>query len=341
LIFPGDRVQHRYEQLFTARRPGDAPLLPIRFRDAVGDPSKRERWERFAAVDYGHPVFSVFRPSEGKEYLTAPRFFRRHRLELVGDDRTAATLARFSSQEPAIVEGRYGKGAVVAAAFPASGEWSTLPLSGADFVPMMLRLVSYVRRKPELVGPAALPPGKPASFVVAERLQEPGLTLVRPDGAKEPLPVAAGSGEWTATAERIEDAGYYRAELAAVDPAPVRGDDQNRKLGEDRQFRAEVGFAVNVADGESDFDAVDASEVRRMLGEDVVVMDLSAATGEIGEELAGKGEIWRYLVYLLAAVFTFEFFLATLRGPRTAAEAAAEKEKGGLLTRMTGVKSME
>jgi len=339
LLFPGDRVQGRWRELFENNQRGDTPLLPLRLGDVVGDPGHRERFERLAAVDYGHPVFSVFRPAEGKEYLTTPRFFRRHRLQVNPGDRRCFTLAQFASREAAVVEGRFGKGTVLVAAFPVSGEWSTLPLVGADFVPLMLRMVSYARRKPELRTPGATTAGVDAAVAAAERLEDPSCVVRSPDGSRKNLALTRGSDEWVGKVEAGER-GYYTVEIDARDPAPVKDERSDSRPPEDRRFHADAGFAVNLPEQESDFDRLTADELAKAIGPAATLVDLSTTSEGVAEALTQRREIWRWLMYALAAVFVGEFMLATLRGPRTAAEAALDAAKGDWTARLTGVKEM-
>jgi hypothetical protein len=339
LLFPGDRVANRWREMFEGTQRNDTPLLPIRLDGPLGDENNRTRFDRFAAVDFGHPIFSVFRPSEGSEYLTTPRFFKRYRILLNPGDRRVFTLVQFANREPAVVEGKFGKGVVIVTAFPIGGEWSTLPLVGADFVPLALRMVSYARRKPELRTPAATAPGVDAEVAAADRLEDPTSTVIAPNGVRRSLPLSRGSDEWVGKVEAF-DRGYYQVELDARDPAPVREERSDLRPPEDRRFHSEAGFAVNLAEQESDFTRLTSDDLEKSIGPAASLVDLSSANEGVAEALTQKREIWRWLMYALGIVFVAEFLLATLRGPRTAAEAAADAEGGDWATRLTGVKEM-
>jgi hypothetical protein len=339
LLFPGDRVSNRWQDLFESQQRGDTPLLPMRLENVVGDPNRRERFDRLAAVDFGHPIFSVFRPAEGKEYLTTPKFFRRHRLILNPNDRRCFTLAQFANREPAVVEGKFGKGIVIVAAFPVSGEWSTLPLVGADFVPLMLRMVSYARRSPELRTPSAASPGADAAVAAADRLEDPVCTVRGPDGTRTAVALARGSDEWVGKVEAFER-GYYTVELDGRDPVPVRDERSEARPPQDRRFHAEAGFGVNLAEQESDFTRLVSDELNQAIGPAATLIDLSSTSEGVAEALTQRREIWRWLMYALGMVFVVEFFLATLRGPRTAAEAALDAQRGDWTERLTGVKEL-
>jgi hypothetical protein len=339
ILFPGDRVTGRWRELFEEPRRGDTPLLPLRLENVVGDHNNRLRFDRLAAVDFGHPIFSIFRPAEGKEYLTTPKFFKRHRLVLNPGDRRCFSLAQFANREPAVVEGRFGRGTVIVAAFPVSGEWSTLPLVGADFVPLMLRTVSYARRKPELRTPSATTPGVDAAVAAADRLEDPACIARGPDGVRRTVAMARGSDAWVGKVDAA-DRGYYGVDLDARDPAPSRDERTDQKPPEDRRFHAEAGFAVNLPEQESDFTRLTGEELQAAIGPAATLVDLSTTSEGVAEALTQRREIWRWLMYVLAAVFVGEFFLATLRGPRTAAEAALEAEQGDWTARLTGVKEM-
>jgi hypothetical protein len=339
LLFPGDKVTNRWRELFENNQRGDTPLLPIRLENVVGDEQRRDRFDRLAAVDFGHPIFSVFRPAEGKEYLTTPKFFRRHKLMLNPGDRRCFMLAQFANREPAVVEGKFGKGIVIVAAFPVNGEWSTLPLVGADFVPLMLRMVSYARREPELRTPSAVSPGTDAAVAAADRLEDPACTVRSPDGARRSIAMARGSDDWVGKVEAGER-GFYSVELDGRDPAPVRDERSDSRPPQDRRFHAEVGFAVNLSEQESDFTRLAADDLEQAVGPAATLVDLSNTSEGVAEALTQRREIWRWLMYALGAVFVVEFLLATLRGPRTAAEAALDAERGDWTARLTGVKEL-
>jgi hypothetical protein len=339
LLFPGDRVTNRWRELFEGTQRNDTPLLPIRLEGPVGDENRRERFDRFSAVDFGHSIFSVFRPTEGSEYLTTPRFFKRYRILVNPADRRIFTLAQFANREPAVVEGRFGKGIVVVTAFPVGGEWSTLPLVGADFVPLVLRMVGYARRKPELRTPSAASPGAEAVIAAAERLEDPACTVADPKGVRRTVAMSRGSDEWVAKFDAAER-GWHQVELDARDPAPVRDERSDARPPEDGRFHAEAGFAVNIAENESDFAKLTAPELEKAVGPTATLVDLSGASEGVEEALTERREIWRWLMYAVAAIFVAEFMLATLRGPRTAAEAALDAEQGDWATRLTGVKEM-
>jgi hypothetical protein len=342
IFFPGDRQNGQYGRLFGKTGPGEGPLLPVEVEGALGDAGGRARFERLAAVDYSHPVLTVFRPGEGKEYLASARFFRYFPLRVEREDRYCFTIARFGNNRPALVEGRYGKGIVLLAAFPVSAEWSTLPLVGSDFVPLILRMVAYAKRKPDLVVPAAVRPGAVAALSAAQRLEEATATVVGPDKGRTNVPLAPGSGDLGGKFEKTDVKGYYQTELSAREPAPRRRE-ENYLQGapRERQVSVTAGFAVNAAPEESDFTVFASDEVASVLGDQATIVDLSGTEGDVASELTEKREIWRWLAYGLLAIFCLEFFLATLRGPRSAAELAAAAEQGSLMTRITGVKPMD
>ncbi|HVJ83818.1 MAG TPA: VWA domain-containing protein [Planctomycetia bacterium] len=341
-FFPGDRQNGQYARLFGRTGPGEGPLLPVEIEGPQGDANGRSKFERLAAVDYSHPVLTVFRPGEGKEYLASARFFRYFPLRIAREDRYCFTLARFGNNRPALVEGRYGKGIVLLAAFPVSAEWSTLPLVGSDFVPLILRLVAYAKRKPDLVVPAAVRPGAVAALSAAERLEEATATVVGPDKERTNVPLSPGSGDLGGKFEKTNAKGYYQTELSAREPAPRRREENYQQAApRERQISVTAGFAVNAAPEESDFSPLTTDEAGSLLGEQATIVDLSGTEGDVASELTEKREIWRWLAYGLLAIFCTEFFLATLRGPRSAAELAAAAEQGSLMTRITGVKPMD
>ena len=139
--------------------------MDVKVAAAVGDLNLVDQFEKLAPPDYAHPIFSVFEDPKAR-YLMTARFLRRYPLELGEDRSNTWPLAHFSNGQPAFVESRCGHGIVLCVAFPASAKWSNLPLK-PEFVPLVLRMASYVMRRADIESPSVVPPGNAAEIAVA------------------------------------------------------------------------------------------------------------------------------------------------------------------------------
>ncbi len=77
LVFPGDKVNHDVytKQFFPSPEIPDQAFVAAEIGPAEGDPNKSETHRRLGAIDFAHPVFSVFADSE-QRYLTKLKIYR-------------------------------------------------------------------------------------------------------------------------------------------------------------------------------------------------------------------------------------------------------------------------
>jgi len=102
--------------------PGGGDLLPASI-DGASDRSRGDA-ARLGAVEYGHPLFEVFRAARSGDF-SAAQFFG-FRLLTAGPD--ARVLARFDAGAPALVEGAVGGGRVLLWASSVDLEWNDMAL---------------------------------------------------------------------------------------------------------------------------------------------------------------------------------------------------------------------
>src|SRR5205823_8259973 len=109
VIFPGERVNPDVysTQFFPVPGPQGDRLTAARLAAPQGDPDKLETFERFAVIDFAHPVLSVFDDPEAR-YLHTAHFGRRFVLTLPEKRDNTWSLAEFSNGAPALVESRFG-----------------------------------------------------------------------------------------------------------------------------------------------------------------------------------------------------------------------------------------
>jgi hypothetical protein len=313
LVFPGDRVNADVynTQFFPVPGPQGERLTAATLAAPQGDPEKAETFERFAVLDFAHPVLSVFDDPEGK-YLRGVRFYRRFPLALPkpqGGQENKATdwpLASFANGAPALIESRFGEGRVILAAFPANSKWTNLPLK-PEFVPLLLRLVSHVKHRAEVEAPNAVAPGAAAEVAVSGAwVGGPGKASGKvTDGAgrSTQLDFQRSATRYVAAFEGTAEPGYYTVEVRGDPAAPDKV--------------VTTAFAVNLAPEESDFSALGEQQFRDLLpSAKVTFVDASAEAQQLQGVIGSEQEVWRPLIALMFVVIGVEFLLATLRGQR-------------------------
>ena len=318
LLFPGDlvRPEDYNEQFFPVIGLRSGAVSPVRLSAPVGDPKDAGTFEHFAAVDYHHPIFTVFDDPQSK-YLAGVRFYRRFPLSAAAEDAPYGALARFFSGEPALVESRLGKGTVLLAAFPLNAKWSNLPVR-PEFVPLVLRMVNYAQRRPDVQVPARATEGGAEIAVGADWVPVSG--RVRDEkGTDTLLEFKRADVRMVAVFDQAKSKGYYTAELQG-------GVGDSAKSGS-------VVIAVNTAPDESGFSRVGEQELREIMPRArVAVVDASAEAQQAHGAVGDEREIWRPLIWLLFLIMGVEFALATMAG-----DARRPREGWAWLDRVVGL----
>lgn len=291
-----------------------------------GDPAKAETFERLAAIHFSHPILSVFSDPDARYFSTA-RFYRRFPLQFEEDRGGTVTLAEFSTGKAALVEGRFGAGIVLLAAFPASAKWSNLPMK-PEFVPLVLRMVSHVEQSLALDAPAVVAPAAAAEVSVAAQWGNVSGTVTDPAGKPTPLDFQRSGSRLLAAYEDTKAKGYYAVEAKGQSSA--------------QDTHAGTAFAVNLAPEESDLETVDEARLREWFpNANFTFLDFSAQAQPLNSNMGEQKEIWRPLLLLTFLVIGIEFFLATLSGQR-ALDAPSTIERvraaatGAWVGKMTG-----
>lgn len=330
MILPGDKVNHdQYnKKLFAIPGTTDQFITTAQLQPAEGDVEKSETFERFASIDFAHPVLSVFENREAR-YLTKVAVYRRFPLLLPDERGNTWPLLEFSNGTAALVESRYGDGRVILAAFPMTSKWTNLPLK-PEFVPLVLRLVSHIRTRAGVEGPSVVAANGVAEISVAKTWQNLQAEVVNVEGNRLPVEfeksVSRQVGAFNATAEK----GFYDVD--------VRG-------GRIEQPKHEsLAFAVNLAREESNFALINEPQLKELLPNvDLTVIDASAETQQLHGSIGQEHEIWRPLIYLLFVVIAIEFWLSTFGGQhldseegQTVSDRLKDVATGGFVGRMTG-----
>ncbi|MFV1967867.1 MAG: VWA domain-containing protein, partial [Pirellulaceae bacterium] len=301
LIFPGDRVRRdQYnEYLFAGPRIPDEQLVAARLGTVVGDPDNAATSAQLGAIDFSHPVFSAF-ANRDQPYLTKVRVYRRFELEWLKDRGNTWPLAQFTGGSPAVMESRFGAGQVILCAFPANSRWSNVPLR-PEFVPLVLRMLNHVRRKPDLEGPAVVSADSVAEFSVAPSWAPVAAEVKDAHGTVTPVIFERSNMRLVGAFDRTWDKGFYTLD--------VRGG------GSDRYQRDRLSFAVNVAPDESDFTKWTGADVSDFFPTaQVTTVDASAEAQPWYGGVGTEREIGRPLVLLTLVFIAVEFMLCTSGG---------------------------
>jgi hypothetical protein len=160
--------------------PSDVDVLPA----SLGLPVDRTRGDaaRIGAIEFGHPVFELFRAPRSGDFSSA-RVYGYRNVTAVKD---AQILARFDAGAPAVLERRVGSGRVMLWASTFDTSWTDLPIKPV-FLPFVHRsiqhLASYTEPRPWLTVGQVLDPGV-AGAPKAAAVQRVVLT---PSGRRLPL----------------------------------------------------------------------------------------------------------------------------------------------------------
>ena len=246
--------------------PSPADILPG-VPGAVVDRS-RGAAARLGALEYGHPLFEVFRGPRTGDFASA-RFYG-YRSVVPGP--SASTLARFDDGQPALIERRTGTGRVLMWTSTLDTTWTDLALKPV-FVPFVHRVVRYLGayREPK--------PWRTVGDVVDPGLQAPakGSDISRvaltPSGARISL-----DGDGPEVLELAEQ-GFY----------------EFRAQGRDADQPVVVASNVDLA--ESDLSPIDPQEI--------VAAALGRAGGEAAGPMAPPTDdaqesvqrVWWYLLF--------------------------------------------
>jgi len=210
--------------------PLEADILPA----SLSQPIDKSRGEsaRVGALEYGHPVFEVFRAPRSGDFSSA-RFYAYRSVTAAPNTQV---LARFDAGTPALVERKVGSGHVMLWASTLDLSWSDLPLKPV-FLPFvhrsMVHLANYSEPTPWLTIGQVFDPDASSA-----KAQATGRLALTPSGKRLPL---EDEGSQAQVLE-LQEQGFYEirgqkansdvtlvasnvdpaeSELAALDPAEV------------------------------------------------------------------------------------------------------------------------
>jgi hypothetical protein len=204
--------------------PQEVDALPA----TIGPPVDRTRGDvgRLGALEYGHPIFEVFRAPRSGDFSAVPIYGYRNLTAAKG----AQVLARFDGGSPAVLERRVGGGRIVMWGSSLDRSWSELPQRPV-YLPFIHRTVRHLANYRE-----------PQPWVTVGQVLDPSATAVlrgqrmilTPSGKRVP----------------IEDEGSDVVELSDQGFYELRGENNNVTV-----------VAVNVDPAESDLTPMDPKEI--------------------------------------------------------------------------------
>ncbi len=329
LVFPGDKVNHdNYsKEFFPSPETPEQSFVAVELSSPEGDPDRAENHRQFGAIDFAHPVFSVFANSE-QRYLTKLKIYRHFRFKLPETRANAWPLVEFEDGSPVILESVYGNGRTLLTAFPLNTKWSNLPMK-PEFVPLVLRMIGYVKRKSDVDGPLVVPADGTAEFVVSQDWAPAEGTVTDSEGHITPVSFQRSNSRLVGAFQRTVQKGFYELQVNG-------GQAEKPQTGMHR-------FAVNVSPEESNFQRLTKPQLETMLPTaKITSIDASAEAQQLFGNIGDEREIWRPLIILTFIIIAIEFFLSTLGGHSLDGERGSSSQRfsdlvrARLLGRMTG-----
>ncbi len=219
-------------------------------------------------------------------------------------------LARFNDEasNPAIVEKRFGKGRVVAFAFPADEDWTNLPQIGSANLLLHMEMCDYLADIESLETSSV---GEPAEETIDISQFKTNATMVPPVGEKRNLTAIQSVGSTSGTASKYWDIGYPAMEKSGFYEMVL-----SRQEKEDGKDVTETRvFAANVEPIEGDLKRLDFEKVGSdYFGPNVKIIAGPKMTSQTVQ--GARTEYWIYILFLLGGILVVEQFLGWLFGRR-------------------------
>ncbi|MDE0866203.1 MAG: VWA domain-containing protein [Rubripirellula sp.] len=329
LVFPGDKVNHDTysKQLFTSPETPDEVFISAKFAAAEGDPNTSESHRRLGAIDFAHPVFSVFADTE-QRYLTKLKIYRWFPCSFLEERGNSWPLAEFEDGSPALLESFYGNGRLLMTTFPLNTKWTNLPMK-PEFVPLVLRMIGHVMPPSDVDGPLVVAADGVAEFSVSSDWAPAEGSVTDRDGRPTPVDFQRANSRLVGAFDRTTRKGFYELEvIGGKAEKPQQGIHQ---------------FAVNVSPDESDFLRLTTPQLETMIPTvELTTVDASAEAQQLFGDIGDEREIYRPLIILTFIIIAIEFLLSTLGGQSnknsntTSRERFRDVVRAKLLGQMTG-----
>lgn len=251
--------------------PSEVDILPGTLA-ATADRTRGDE-AHMGALEFGHPVFEVFRAPRSGDFSSV-RFYG---FRTITPSKDAQVLARFDAGAPALVERRVGPGRVLLWASTLDLSWSDLPLKPV-YLPFVHRSVQHLAAYRES------PPWLTVGQVFDADAQGPGAqaqagprAAITPSGRRLPLDDEAGP------VFELTEQGFYEV---------------RQRPGQSGEREAAV-VAANVDPSESDLTPMDPKELVAAVLASPSSAQGSAAEVPLTPEARERGQrVWWYLLVL-------------------------------------------
>lgn len=302
VLLPGPRakVDDYQRLLFAGRTAQQLPPWPLRWSQPTGEPTNEATASRVEVATVMHPMMQPFADAD-LPFFAGVRVFRAAKLQAQDDGAAGASqvLLRLQDGSPLLATMPIGAGRVVISAVPADPSWSNLPLK-SEFVPLMLRAVTYARRRPPVDVLPSVRPGEPATLFMASRLGRVQAEITTPDGHPTAVNLQRTAEGYVGAMQQTQQRGYYDLKVTLPDdPASTS--------------TIEAGFAVNLDVDAADFDRLSPEEISKLLSNSKLTQIASRADDPaLLRQMSTRRELWRLLIGLTVLAIAVEFTLATL-----------------------------
>lgn len=300
VFMPGPRVNLADYQrlLFAGRSAQQLSIWPLRWGEAEGELSNDATGRRVEIATATHPVMQPFSDVD-QPYFAGVRVFRLAPLQAQDGGGARDVLLRLQDGTPLLATMPMGTGRVVLSALPADPSWSNLPLK-SEFVPLLLRTVTYARRRPPVDVLPSVRPGEPATIFLTSRLGRVQADVTTPDGHPTVVNLQRTAEGYVGAMDQTQQRGYYDLTVTMPDD-PTAG------------AAIKAGFAVNLDVEAADFQRLSPQELSDLLtGSKLTQIASRADDPTMIQQMTSRRELWRLLIGLTVLAIAIEFALATL-----------------------------
>jgi len=256
----------------------------VTYEEAVRRDFSRSGFYTFGAIDFNHPIFSVFSFEQNEP--PEIKFYTLPKVSVVEDTRT---LVRFSGDRPALVETRYGDGRVLTFTGPIAPQYSDL-VSQAFFVPFVSRTAEYLASDLSSLDLRLFSGDNIVRTVPQSASINYPLELVAPDSSEYRMPPEEKDGLLVVRPQPTDLPGIYSVQL----------------LGQELDR-----FAVNVDPAECVLAPADRDEFSDAIGVDAprALESDQALAGLIAEFRFGR-ELWSLFLWIAVILVAIEMLLS-------------------------------
>jgi hypothetical protein len=241
-------------------------------------------------LDYNHPILAVFSEYQN-EKLPAYKFFA---LPSIKDGQGNRDLARFSNDQPAIVESDYGAGKIITLTGIISPIYSDIA-AHSFFVPFIIRTMEYLAGNvsayefKNIVGHKVL-------RTISEKEGGPeAMTMLTPDGKNYTIAGVEKSGQMGYDCYPIDNPGIYQLR------------NENRLLDL---------FPANIISSEGNLASADFDKIKSRLGlNKCKIVPYNRPPATIITEARFGRELWKIFLWAAAVLLAVEIFISRENAP--------------------------